>query len=91
MKKSAPKIGCLTSATINVHEYSLFSPTSTIRLFEPYVVIIELFAVTKGRLSASTVPLAQDRGKTLTAAPVLIKYLHLLRLSATYSSLEGDN
>ena len=54
-------------------------------------MIVELFAATKGRLSASTVPLAQDRGKTLTAAPVSIKYLHLLRLSATYSSLEGDN
>ena len=61
------------------------------RLFVPYVVIVELFAATKGRLSASTVPLAQDRGKTLTAAPVSIKYLHLLHLSATYSSLEGDN
>ena len=36
-------------------------------------------------------PLAQDWGKTLTAAPVSIKYLHLLRLSATYSSPEGDN
>ena len=54
-------------------------------------MIVELFAATKGRLSASKVPLAQDRGKTLTAAPVLIKYLHLLRLSATCSSLEGDN
>ena len=89
-KKSAPKIGCFTSATINVHEYSLFSPTLTIRLLVPYVVIVKLFAATKGRLSASTVPLAQDRGKTLTAAPLSIKYLHLLRLSATYSSLEGD-
>ena len=89
IKKSAPKIGCLT--TINVHEYSLFSPTSTISLLVPYVVIVELFAATKGRLSAFTVLLAQDRGKTLTAAPVSIKYLHLLRLSATYSSLEGDN
>ena len=70
-----------------------FSPTSTIglRLLVPYVVIMELFAATKSRLSASTVPLAQVRGKTLTAAPVSIKYLHLLCLSATYSSLDGDN
>ena len=89
--KSTPKIGCLTSATIKVHEYSLFNLTSTIRLLVPYVVIVELFAATKGRLSASTVPLAQNQGKTLTAAPVLIKYLHLLQLSATYNSLEGDN
>ena len=35
--------------------------------------------------------LAQDLGKTLTAAPVSIKYLHLLRLSATYNNLEGNN
>ena len=65
---------CLLSATIKVHEYSLFSPTSTIRLeLVPYVVIVELFAATKGKLSESTVPLAQDRSKTLTAAPLSIK------------------
>ena len=65
---------CLLSATIKVHEYSLFSPTSTIRLeLVPYVVIVELFAATKGKLSESTVPLAQDRSKILTAAPLSIK------------------
>ena len=39
----------------------------------------------------SVVLLAQDLDKTLTAAPVSIGYLHLLRLSVTYNNLEGDN
>ena len=46
---------------------------------------------TRGRQSTSEVLLAQDLGKTLTAAPVSIKYLHLLRLSATYNNLEENN
>ena len=50
-----------------------------------------LLAATRGRQSASEILLAQDLGKTLTAAPVSIKYLHLLRLSATYNNLEGNN
>ena len=44
-----------------------------------------------GRLAVCVVLLAQDLGKTLTAAPVSIRYLHLLRSSATYNNLEGDN
>ena len=55
-------MGCCTSATMNVHGYSRFKPTSTTRL--------------------------QDFGRTLTAAPVSIKYLHLCPLSATYNNLE---
>ena len=35
--------------------------------------------------------LAQDLGGMLTAAPMAIRYLHLLRLFATYNNLEGDN
>ena len=35
IKKSAPNMGCLMSATINVHEYSLFSPTTTVRSHVP--------------------------------------------------------
>ena len=50
-----------------------------------------LLAATRGSQAASEVLLAQDLGKTLTAAPVSIRYLHLLRLSATYNNLEGDN
>ena len=50
-----------------------------------------LLAATRGRQSASEILLAQDLGKTLTAAPVSIKYLHLLHLSATYNNLEGNN
>ena len=50
-----------------------------------------LLAATRGRQVASEVLLAQDLGKTLTAAPVSIRYLHLLRLSATYNNLEEDN
>ena len=46
---------------------------------------------TRGKQLTSEVLLAQDLGKTLTAAPVSIKYLHLLRLSATYNNLEGNN
>ena len=46
---------------------------------------------TRGRLAVSVVLLAQDLGRMLTAAPVSIRYLHLLRLSATYNNLEGDN
>ena len=49
-----------------------------------------LLAATRGRQAASEVLLAQDLGKTLTAAPVLIRYLHLLCLSATYNNLEED-
>ena len=45
----------------------------------------------RGGLVVSVVLLAQDLGKTLTAAPVSIRYLHLLRLSVTYNNLEGDN
>ena len=52
-------------------------------------MIVVLLAATSGRVSV--VLLAQDLGKTLTAAPVSIRYLHLLRLSATYNNLEGDN
>ena len=54
-----------------IHEYSqshinyLFACT--------VVVIVELLAATEGRLSVSAVPLAQDRGKTLTVAPVSIE------------------
>ena len=50
-----------------------------------------LLAATRGRQVASEVLLAQDLGKTLTAAPVSIRFLHLLRLSMTYINLEGDN
>ena len=50
-----------------------------------------LLAATRGRLSVSVVLLAQDLGKTLTAALVSIRYLHLLRLSVMYNNLEGDN
>ena len=50
-----------------------------------------LLAATMGRLTVSVVLLAQDLGKTLTAAPLSIRYLHLLRLSATYNNFEGDN
>ena len=50
-----------------------------------------MLAATRGRQSASEILLAQDLGKTLTAAPVSIKYLHLLHLSATYNNLEGKN
>ena len=50
-----------------------------------------LLAATRGRQVACGVLLAQDLGKTLTAAPVSIRYLHLLCLSATYNNLEGDN
>ena len=39
----------------------------------------------------SEILLAQDLGKTLTAVPVSINYLHLLHLSATYNNLEGNN
>ena len=53
--------------------------------------MVELLAATRGRQAASEVLLAQDLGKTLTAAPVSIRYLHLLRLSATFNNLEGDN
>ena len=52
---------------------------------------VVLLAATRGRQSASEVLLAQYLGKTLTAAPVSIKYLHLLHLSATYNNLEGNN
>ena len=45
----------------------------------------------RGILLVSVVLLAQGLCKILTAAPVSIKYLHLLRLSATYNNLEGDN
>ena len=54
-------------------------------------MIVVLLAATRGRLVVYVVLLAQDIGKTLTAAPVAIKYLHLLRLSAVSNSLEGDN
>ena len=53
--------------------------------------MVVLLAATRGRLLVSVVLLAQYLGSTLTAAPVYIKYLHLLRLSATYNSLDGDN
>ena len=52
--------------------------------------IVVLLAATRGRQVASEVLLAQDFGNTLTAAPVSIKYLHLLCLSATYNNLEED-
>ena len=50
-----------------------------------------LLAAARGRQVASEVLLAQDLGKTLTAAPMSIRYLHLLHLSAIYNNLEGDN
>ena len=81
-------MGCFTSATINVHGYSRFKPTSMTRLLLPYVLIVVLFAATRGRQSASEILLAQDLGKALTATPVSIKYLHLCLLSATYNNLE---
>ena len=81
-------MGRFTSATINVHGYSRFKPTSTTRLQLPYVFLVVLFAATRGRQSTSEILLAQDFGKTLTAAPVSIKYLHLYLLSATYNNLE---
>ena len=84
-------MGCCTSATMNVHGYSRFKPTSTTRLQLPQVFIVLLSAATRGRLPAPEIPLAQDFGKTLTAAPVSIKYLHLCPLSATYNNLEWDN
>ena len=55
------------------------------------VIIVVLLAATRGRQSASEILLAQDLGKTLTAVPVSIKYLHLLRLSAMYNNLEVNN
>ena len=64
-----------------------FKPTSTTRLLLPWVLIVVLLAATRGRQSASEILLAQDFGKTLTAAPVSIKYLHLWFLSATYNNL----
>ena len=39
----------------------------------PYVFIVVLLAATRGRQAASEVLLAQDLGKTLTAAPVSIR------------------
>ena len=53
--------------------------------------VVVLLAATRGRLVVSVVLLAQHLGKMLTAAPVSIRYLHLLRLSVTYNNLEGDN
>ena len=50
-----------------------------------------MLAATGGRQSTSEVLLSQDLGKTLTAAPVSIKYLYLLRLSVTYNNLKGNN
>ena len=47
--------------------------------------MVVLLAATRGKLLVSVVLLAQD------SATVSIKYLHLLRLSATYNSLDGDN
>ena len=58
------------------------------RTFTVAVLIGVLLAATRGRQSASEILLAQDFGKTLTAAPMSIKYLHLLFLSATYNNLE---
>ena len=52
--------------------------------------IVVLLAATRGRQAASEVLLVQDLGKTLTAAPVSIRYLHLLCLSVAYNNLEGD-
>ena len=52
------------------------------RLQVPQVFIVVLLAATRGKLLVSVVLLAQDLGGTLTAAPVSINYLHLLRLSA---------
>ena len=75
---------------MNVQAYSRSRPTSTIRLLVPWVVIVVLLAETRGRLAMSVVLFAQYLGKTLTAAPVSIRYLQLLRLSATYNNLEGD-
>ena len=63
-----------------------YSLTSTVG-----IVMVVLLAATRGKLLVSTVPLAQDLGKTLIAAPLSIKYLHLFCLSATYNSLEGDD
>ena len=51
--------------------------------------MVVLLAATRGRQVASEVLLSQDLGKTLTTAPVSVRYLHLLRLSATYNNLEG--
>ena len=76
-------MGCLTSATINV--------TFKADVDDAFVLIEVLLAATRGRQSTSEVLLAQDLGKTLTATPVSIKYFHLLRLSATYTNLEGNN
>ena len=84
-------MGCFTSATINVHGYSRFKLTSMTGLQLPYVFIVVLFAATRGRQSASEILLAHDFGKTPTAAPVSIKYLHLCLLSATYNNLEWNN
>ena len=50
-------------------------------------MIVVLLAATIGRLAVSVVLLAQDLGKTLTTVPVSIRYLHLLRLSATYNNV----
>ena len=50
-----------------------------------------LLTTTRGRHVASEDLLAEDLGKTLTAAPVSIRCLHFLRLSATYNNIEGDN
>ena len=49
--------------------------------------MVVLLAATRGRLVVSVVLLAQDLGKMLTAASVSIRYLHVLRLSATYNNL----
>ena len=85
-------MGCFTSATINVHRYSRFKPISTTRLQLPYVFIVVIFAdIRGGGESASEILLVQDFGKTLTAAPVSIKYLHLCLLSAKYNNLEWNN
>ena len=54
--KSAPKIGCCTFATMNIHGNARLSPRLRVRDFLPYVQIEESLTAARVSLSGGCLP-----------------------------------
>ena len=70
LKKSAPRIGCCTSTTMNIHGNARLNPRLSVRDFLPYVRIGVSLTAARFSLSGGCLQAVEEGGTTLTSEPV---------------------
>ena len=72
-KKSAPRIDCCTSATMNIHSNACLSPRLRVRDFLPYMRNGVSLTAARVSLSGGCLRAVEEGGTTLTSEPVSTK------------------